>query len=131
MNRMWADVFQSGNWNDILNFVLVVALLLSLMLLRPRPSSRPRAQPVLLELAATRPEETVSVIVHKAMADSSVEELVVRLGGRVTQDLHIINAFAAELPAQGALELTRAEGVRWVSLSALVSHASNSGQQRT
>ncbi len=59
MNRMWADVFRSGNWNDTLNFVLVVALLLSLMLLHPRPGSRPRAQPVPLELAATRPEEMV------------------------------------------------------------------------
>ena len=62
---------------------------------------------------------------HEAMADSSAEELVARLGGRVTQDLHIVNAFAAELPAEAVLELTRAESVRWVTLNAPVTDAGN------
>jgi hypothetical protein len=118
VNTMWAGVFQSSDWKEVSNLVLAVALLLSLMVLRPRPGSRPRVPPVLSELAATRPGEMVSVIVHEAMADTSAEELVARLGGRVTQDLHIINAFAAELPAQAVLELTKAEGVRWVTLNA-------------
>ena len=127
MNTLGANGFPSSDWNEALNFVLVLVLLLPLLLLRPRPNLRPRTQPVLLELAATRPEEIVSVIVHKAMTGSSVEELVARLGGIVTRDLPIINAFAAELPAQAALELARAEGVRWVSLDAPVGRAGQPG----
>src|SRR5204863_8617621 len=46
------------------------------------------------------------------------------LGGVVTMDLHIINAFAAELPAGAILELARAAGVRWISLDAPVVRAS-------
>lgn len=76
--------------------------------------------PVLLELAATRPGEVVSVIVQEAMTDSSVEERVARLGGTVTRDLPIINAITAELQAQAVLDLASAEGVRWVSLDAPV-----------
>ena len=99
----------------------------ALLLLRPRPDSRPRAEPVLLELAATRPDEVVSVIVQKAIMDSSVEERVAHLGGTVTRDLHFINALAAELLAQAVLELARAEGVRWVSLDAPVTLAGYPG----
>ena len=131
MNAMWAGALQSSDGNQISNLVLVVALLLSLMVLRPRPGSRPRVPPVLLELAATQPDEVVSVMVQKDMTDPSVEELVARLGGKVTQDLPIINAFAADLPAQAVLELTRAEGVHWVTLNALVTDAGNPGPQRT
>ena len=123
MNTLWTDAFQLSDWNEPLNFVLILVLLLTLLILRPRSNSRLRTQPVLLELAATRPEEVVSVIVQKAMTDSSVEERVARLGGIVTRDLPFINAFAAELPAQAALELARAEGVRWVSLDAPVTLA--------
>ena len=129
MNTIWADRFQSSDWNVALNFVLVLALLLPLMVLRPRRNITPRAQPVLLELAATRPKETVSVIVQKVMAGSSVEERIARLGGTVTRDLHIINAFAAELPARAVLELARADDVRWVSLDAPVTHAGNPDPQ--
>jgi len=114
MNTLGANGFQSCDWNEAV--VLGLVLLLSLLLLRPRASLRPRAQPVLLELAATRPDERVSVIVYKAMTDSSVEERVARLGGAVTRDLRFIDAFAAELPAHAVPELARAEGVRWVSL---------------
>jgi hypothetical protein len=41
----------------------------------------------------------VGVIVQKTVKDTNVEERVIQLGGVVTKDLHIINAFAAELPA--------------------------------
>jgi hypothetical protein len=124
MNTLGANGFPSSDWNTPLNIILILVLLLSLLpLLRPRSSLRPRTQPVLLELAATRPDEVVSVIVHKAITDSSVEERVARLGGTVTRDLYLIDAFAAELPAQAVLELARAEGVRWVSLDAPVTLA--------
>ena len=44
----------------------------------------------------------------------------VALGGTVTKDLHIINAFAADLPGRAVTELARAEEVRWISLDAPV-----------
>jgi serine protease AprX len=34
----------------------------------------------------------------------------------VTHDLHIINAFAAEMPAEAAMELAQTSSVRWVSM---------------
>jgi serine protease AprX len=55
---------------------------------------------------------------QKTVKDASVEELVTRLGGTVTQDLHIINAFAAEMKAKDAAQLAKVAGVRWVSLDA-------------
>ncbi len=77
-----------------------------------------KAQPVLVELAAQNPTQRVQVIVQKAAGTSEVEEQVTSLGGQVTQDLHIINAFAAEMTAEAAVELARTESVRWVSLDA-------------
>jgi hypothetical protein len=127
MNTLWTNGFPSNDWNEPLNFVLILVLLLTWIILRPRPNSRRRAQPLLFELAATRPEEVVSVLVQKAITDSSVEELVARLGGRITQDLPIINAIAAEVPALAVLELARAEGVRWVSLDAPVTRVGDPG----
>ena len=71
-------------------------------------------------MAAERPDATLGVIVQKAVKDTQVESLVARLGGTVTADLHIINAFGATLPARAIAELSRADGVRWVSLDAPV-----------
>src|SRR5690242_15179956 len=59
----------------------------------------PHAQPELLALVAQHPEGRVGVIVQKLAKDGSVERLVSQLGGVVTRDLHIINAFAADVPA--------------------------------
>jgi len=118
MNRTLAFHFESLDWNKTLNLVLVVALLLPLTALRPMPDVTLRTQPALVRLAAARPDEVVSVIVQKTMADAAVEELVTRLGGVVTRDLHIIHAVAAQLPAQAAVELAQAPSVRWVSLDA-------------
>jgi hypothetical protein len=126
MNTLWTNGFPSSDWNEALNSVLILVLLLSLLLLRPRSNGRSRVQSVLFELAAARPDEVVSVIVQKAMTDSSVEELVARLGGTVTRDLPA-NAFAAELPAQAILELARAEEVSWVSLDTPVTRMGDPG----
>jgi serine protease AprX len=115
--------FPSLDWNKTLHIVLVAALLLPLMALRPMSSVPSRIQPALLELAAARPNERVSVIVQKTMANADVEEQVTRLGGVVTRDLRIIHAVAAQLPAQAAVELGLAPTVRWVSLDAPMIHA--------
>ena len=115
MNKALAQRFEWLDWNKTLNIVLAVALLLAL---RPMSNVTPRVQPVLLELAAARPDEVVSVIMQKAVKDTTVEEWVARRGGKITRDLHIINAIAAELPAQAAVELAREPSIRWVSLDA-------------
>jgi serine protease AprX len=113
--------------NRIFSVLLTVALLMPLMVMGPRPGVAPRAQPILLQIAAERPNEMVGVIVQKLVKDNMVEELVARMGGVITKDLHIINAFAAELPARAVLELARAAGVRWVSLDASVIGADCAG----
>jgi serine protease AprX len=111
---------RSVNWGGRLSILLVVALLLPFMATELKPELAPRAQPILLQMAAERPDATLSVIVQKAVKDTQVESLVARLGGTVTADLHIINAFGAKLPAKAITELSRADGVRWVSLDAPV-----------
>jgi serine protease AprX len=109
-------------------FSRCIILALLALVIAAVPSGRgadaaPRAQPDLLAFAAQHPEQPVSVIVQKQVHDTSVEQLAARLGGVVTSDLHIINAFAARLRAGAALELARAAGVRWVSLDAPVVRA--------
>jgi putative nucleotidyltransferase with HDIG domain len=86
-------------------------------------NATPRAQPDLVAIAAQHPEQRVAVIVQKLARDASVERTAARLGALVTTDLHIINAFAAEMPAGAAIELARAAGVRWISLDAPVVRA--------
>ena len=103
-----------------------IALVLVLLVLAAVPAALPEqakglnAQPELLQMAARQPEQQVAVIVQKAGEGSTAEEMVARLGGTVTQDLQIIHAFAANLPARAALALAGYPGVRWVSLDAPV-----------
>jgi serine protease AprX len=79
-----------------------------------------KAQPVLVQMAASDQNQTVSVIVQKANQTTSAEEQVKALGGNVKQDLKIINAFSAEMTAGAAVEISRSADVRWVSLDAAV-----------
>lgn len=102
----------------------LIALVLLLSLVGSTAPSRDavqaKAQPLLTQLAAENPEQRVAVIVQKLTKDNQVEARVERLGGMVTNDLHIINAFAAEMSAEAALELACDPQVRWVSLDAPV-----------
>jgi serine protease AprX len=85
----------------------------------PQHGSMPaKAQSILIEMAAQAPAQSVSVIVQKAPQAEGVEARLSALGGHVTQDLHIINAFAAEMSAQAAVQLARSGDVKWVSLDA-------------
>lgn len=86
----------------------------------PSEATPAKAHPLLVEMASVAPEQQVAVIVQKSDKSDQTEALVRRLGGEVTKDLHIINAFAAEMSASAALELARDPGVRWVSLDAPV-----------
>ncbi len=108
-----------------LRFLLLLALLMPAVALAATPISMTlRAQPQLLKLAAASPDARLGVIVQKAGNSSRIEQLVSGLGGVVTKDLSIINAFAADVPAQAIPALAQAEGVRWISLDAPVSQSS-------
>lgn len=107
------------------NTHLTLILIFILMLIVPAgPAAHndliAKAQPQLLQMAAENPSQAVTVIVQKLGQDTQAEVQVAELGGRVTRSLSIINAFGAELTAQAALELSRLESVRWVSLDARV-----------
>jgi serine protease AprX len=80
----------------------------------------PSLNPALADLAARSPHERVEVIVqlNPGTARGAAAPLVRELGGKVTRDLHIINAVAAELPAAGARELASRPEVRAVSPNA-------------
>jgi len=75
-------------------------------------------QALLMQVAATQPEQTVSVIVQTTTNQNGVATKVGLLGGRVTQDLPIIHAFAAELKAKDVTRLAQVAGIRWISLNA-------------
>src|SRR3954465_11825336 len=100
-------------WRYMWAFLVLVALIVALAPGARAPEGMPRAQPALLTMAAEHPETRVAVIVQKLGQDSSIERMVGQLGGVVTMDLHIINAFAANLPAGAVAKLARAAGVRW------------------
>ena len=67
----------------------------------------PALTPALADLAVSKPGKRVEVIVQLTQGTkrSAATPLVRALGGRVTRDLHIINAVVATLPAAGAREL--------------------------
>jgi serine protease AprX len=107
-----------------LNLVLAFALLMPLLSAPSTPAQVARVHPALLQLAAQQPTAKVSVIVQKLSRDARVESVVARLGGVITKDLSLINAFVADLTAQAALELAQANGVKWVSPDAPVESTS-------
>src|SRR5215210_5704325 len=93
----------------------------------PAPSSAPApaqtaVAPALAAMAARTPGKRVEVIVQLQAGTkrAAAAPLVRELGGRVTRDLHIINAVVAKLPAGGATELAARPGIRAVSLNGMV-----------
>lgn len=101
-----------------LNALIVVILLLSLA----GPASPVKVvtyenvQPVLVQAAQLYPEQTVRVIVQRTEAATGLESRLVGLGGKLLQDLSMIRAFVAEMPASAVLELAKDAGIRFISL---------------
>lgn len=85
-----------------------------------------KVHPLLEKMAAESPDRMVSVIIQKLGEEAGLEAEISRLGGEITKDLHIINAFTAELSVDEALELANNPGVRWISLDAAVEDAKRS-----
>jgi serine protease AprX len=113
-------------WFSIL-VILGMALGLMGPALMPTSNYSAQAHPMVLQIAADAPDQMVSVIVQEAGVSGDAAALVKQLGGRVTKDLHIINAFAAELGAAEAVELASSPTVRWVSLNAPVESTDKGG----
>jgi serine protease AprX len=90
----------------------------------PTVAATPRIGPELMQMASESPDEMIRVIIQKADASEAVESLVEKLGGLIIKDLPLINAFAAMLPANAAMELASKDSVQWVYLDAPVTSAS-------
>ena len=97
--------------------MIVFMLLVQLLPAMGKANIVINAQPLLLSVANQEPDKPVNVIVQKTVSvkDTSVEQAVQGLGGTVTSDLHIINAFSATLPAKAIPQVGQLSGVRWVS----------------
>ncbi len=106
--------------NRSILFILIAIMLVALTGTNHTVGSTVKAQPELLQLAQNDPDQTVSVIVQKIGETNSPEAQAQKLGGEVSGDLSIINAFFAEMTAGAAVELSQAGSVRWVSLDAEV-----------
>ncbi len=117
MNRQQPDKLQLLTRSILYALGALMAGLVLMGAVAPAQSAQHtmRLQPVLDELAQRDPEARISVIVQKLTQDNAVEARVAELGGVVTKDLSIINAFAAELPAGQAINLAARPDVRWVS----------------
>lgn len=102
------------------NLVIIILLLTGLIgSSAPAPAyAAPSLHPALAETAAENPSQMVRVIVQKLAGVTGAEQKIAQSGGRVLQDLGIINAFSAEMTAKAAVELARSGSVRWVSLDA-------------
>ena len=106
-------------YKPIHQLLLIAALVLSAFgFAAPQQAAVAKAQPQLQELAAQDPSQLVGVVVQKVAGEQDAEALATELGGQVTADLSLINAFAAEMTAEAALKLAQTDGVRWISLDA-------------
>jgi serine protease AprX len=104
--------------NRFFLFALVAMILVALVGSTNTVGFVAKAQPELLQLAGATPAQTVSIIVQKNDASNLPEAEVEKLEGEIAVDLSIINSFSAEMTAEAAVELSRMESVRWVSLDA-------------
>jgi serine protease AprX len=75
---------------------------------------------MLLRLALESPNREVEILVQKTGDSGAAEALVRKLGGEVTSDLSLINAFAARLTAQSVLDLAAIPSVKWISPDAVL-----------
>lgn len=107
----------------VFQILVVASLLFSVGGPPTRTLAEAKAQPQLAQMAAEQPEALVRVIVQQFAGASGAEDQVAALGGEVVVDLHIINAFAAEMTAEAAVDLAQSGSVRWVSLDGAVESA--------
>jgi hypothetical protein len=100
----------------LFQFLIIASLLFAVAGSPQQPAPAVKAQSQLVQMAIEKPGALADVIVQKVAGTTGTEERVAALGGKVTADLHIINAFAAEMTTAAAVKLAQSESVRWVSL---------------
>ncbi len=102
--------------------LLTLALALSILVTAPATVTQPQAvvHPQLLEAAAKDPGQMVQVIVQKSARTDTPDNLVRSLGGTITQQLDIINAFAAQMPAGAIARVADGGSVRAITPDAPV-----------
>ncbi len=112
-------------WSRLARTLGVLVLLAGIWVVPPTPPSAAAdaIQPALQTYAAAHPDAAVNVIVQQQAGATQPQAAVAALGGTVTQDLSIIHAFAATLPARNVAALAATPGVRAVSLNAPVAHS--------
>jgi serine protease AprX len=110
----------------LLQSLLAVALLFSGLGSFATPAPAASLHPLLARLAVAQPHTNVAVIVQRADTSDAAQHWVARLGGRVTRDLSIINAFSARMTAGAARDLAASGTVRWVSPDGEVAGSSQS-----
>ncbi|MDQ6695090.1 MAG: S8 family peptidase [Chloroflexota bacterium] len=121
----------SVKWARPTRFLLLAVMLMSMVGLAPATEAATKAQPMLLQMAAQHPDQKVSIIVQKTGKADGPEKLVTGLGGEITRDLHIINAFSASVTAKDVPQIAKSADVRWVSMDAPVSQSSTPSQFTT
>jgi serine protease AprX len=67
------------------------------------------------------------VIIQTTGRSDQLQAAIESLGGVVTRDLSIINALAAQVPAESVRQLASIHGVRWVSLDAPITSTAKGG----
>ena len=105
---------------------LLAILLILVLTLAPAPADTQVAanvQPALLALAAEQPDTAVRVIIQKGDGTNDIAAVIDRLDGSIIDNLYIINAVVADLPAGSVTHLAQTNGVQWVSLDAPVEGA--------
>ncbi|MBI5029674.1 MAG: S8 family peptidase [Chloroflexi bacterium] len=112
--------FHSLNWKSAFGVLVLLALIALIPVATPVSISAAQVQPLLLEMAFAQPDATVSIIVQKSTKDSQVENLLATLGGRITDDLWMINGFAAQVKAKDVSQLASTYGVHAISWDAPV-----------
>ena len=106
----------------IIPAILIITLILGLV---APVGLNSKVQPVrmsddLVKVTAKAPDQTIRVIVRVRDWTAEGEQFVEQSGGKVLKALPLINAFAAELPAQSLVQLARMNSVEWISLDARV-----------
>ena len=106
-----------------LGAALLAVLIILVLTLAPAPvetQAVANVQPALLAMAAEQPDAQVRVIIQKGDGTNDIAAVIDRLDGSIIDNLYIINAVVADLPAGSVTHLAQTNGVQWVSLDAPV-----------
>lgn len=75
-----------------------------------------KIDPALQVIIAEQADTTIPVIVQKSGDSNQAEQLLVQLGGSVSQTYPIINGFAAQISSNAVYQFAAAESVAYISL---------------